>query len=702
MSLALFPLLALNIVWGHNLMLGLASGGFYFFFLTKLMQRKIRAGFAEALFFLLASLTLLGGLIYYFFSLSNPFLLGALFLFNVALLFAPAASQEKIALTKRPALAWQSFKQRVKNLPSPLSPNLASLAAPLFLLLLILLTTALLSHRTAQALRSPWTKMPANFFPFYFLLSFFLLIILLRSQLKEKIIFLWLYYFFSVSALLIVYRLGYGFDGFLHIAAEKAIWQKGVILPKTIYYLGQYALVIFLAKIFWLPVSLVDKFLTPFFFAFFVPYFWLKNGEKIFPPERKNVTYLFAALLLLFPYSSFTFSTPQNLANAFFLIFLSFLLPHCEKENCPPNLLLLFFLSATIFIIHPLSGIFAFLASGFFVLQKIKPKLPPRLFKASLILYFFCWALALPLAFWLSAYLLKLNIAWRWPALLSWIKTAGGLKIYFVNNFHYFLNFVYFYAFNFYLWCFLAAAALGLIFWPPRKRFFYFYAFSATFLSFFILKMFFSFRFLVNYEQGDYAARAREIAFYFLYPLLLFGLLAIQEKIQKKSRLALLGFLCFLAAWLTASFYLSYPRQDSYFTSHAFNTTASDFQSVQWLYRQNLNKKYLVLADQQVAAAAIEKYGFQPYYGEQFYYSLPASSFLYQEYLKMLHHPSRQELLKIKKRFSRYHIQHVYLILNSYWWNAPAIKKKIAPLAQKVWQIKNNTIFFFDLTKINP
>ena len=52
---------------------------------------------------------------------------------------------------------------------------------------------------------------------------------------------------FSVAN--IIFPLGFGFDPFIHQATEKHILDFGFILPKKLYYIGQYVLVGFLSKI---------------------------------------------------------------------------------------------------------------------------------------------------------------------------------------------------------------------------------------------------------------------------------------------------------------------------------------------------------------------------------------------------------------------------------------------------------------------
>ncbi|MCF7820629.1 MAG: hypothetical protein K9M44_04135, partial [Candidatus Pacebacteria bacterium] len=146
----------------------------------------------------------------------------------------------------------------------------------------------LLLARTDRALASPWELISPWFFIFFFLTTLSALTISYRKLKFQLGIFSLLFFTASLVAV-VIYSLGYGFDPFIHEAGIKAIKALGAISPKTLYYTGQYVLVIFINQISYIPIGAINQFLVPIFSALFLPfslYFWQKNSLKtknIFP-----------------------------------------------------------------------------------------------------------------------------------------------------------------------------------------------------------------------------------------------------------------------------------------------------------------------------------------------------------------------------------------------------------------------------------
>ncbi|MCR4256203.1 MAG: hypothetical protein NUW08_00685, partial [Candidatus Uhrbacteria bacterium] len=79
----------------------------------------------------------------------------------------------------------------------------------------------------------------------------------------------------SVAAISpLLYRIGYGFDGFLHVATERIVLETGTLEPKPLYYMGQYVFVTWLSRFTSLPVEVADRFLVSGALAF-LPLFFL-------------------------------------------------------------------------------------------------------------------------------------------------------------------------------------------------------------------------------------------------------------------------------------------------------------------------------------------------------------------------------------------------------------------------------------------
>ena len=120
-----------------------------------------------------------------------------------------------------------------------------------------------------KALISPWQTINSSFFIFYAISSLILVFILLKSKFSAigKLICLSIHYFLSFSVAAIVYKIGYGFDPFIHQATMELIDKNGLVTPKPFYYLGEYGLILVLHRLSGLSIYLLNKFLVPVFGA---------------------------------------------------------------------------------------------------------------------------------------------------------------------------------------------------------------------------------------------------------------------------------------------------------------------------------------------------------------------------------------------------------------------------------------------------
>ena len=90
-----------------------------------------------------------------------------------------------------------------------------------------------------------------NFLEFLVMPNFFQSHILLQKKLSAtgKLFILSAHYLLSFSVAAIVYKIGYGFDPFIHQATMELIDKKGVVTPKPFYYLGEYGLIVIFHKL---------------------------------------------------------------------------------------------------------------------------------------------------------------------------------------------------------------------------------------------------------------------------------------------------------------------------------------------------------------------------------------------------------------------------------------------------------------------
>jgi hypothetical protein len=211
------------------------------------------------------------------------------------------------------------------------------------------------------------------------------------------------------------------------------------------------------------------------------------------------------------------------------------------------------------------------------------------------------------------------------------------------------------------------------------------------------LKFVISINFLIDYEQGDYANRILEISFYFLYPIIFYGLIIFLKKLSKQKEVIRILFIIFISALITSSLYLSYPRSDDYQTSQLFNISQTDIETVKWINQDAESENFIVLANQQVSAAAVKEYGFKKYFNSQFYYPIPTNSPLYSYYLKMVDEEPKREY--VDEAMINLGVKQAYFVMNSYWWRFKEITDEAKKTADSFKLINNgaNIVFKYNL-----
>jgi hypothetical protein len=212
--------------------------------------------------------------------------------------------------------------------------------------------------------------------------------------------------------------------------------------------------------------------------------------------------------------------------------------------------------------------------------------------------------------------------------------------------------------------------------------------------GFIVLKLCFTFASLPLNEQDFYSIRLWDLALLCLTPLVLLGGLKIGQWLRLKFSSAL-PWLLAGSLILTASFYLTYPRMDTWQKDTAYNTTPADVEVVKLIAETAGDLPYVVLANQAVSAAAVREFGFTNYFAGNFYYPIPTGTNpLYQIYLDATEGgmPKRDIIAQAAQIAN---VPQVYLVLNRYW----ADFLKLAPIASQEadqkWIISNDKIQVF-------
>ncbi|MDD4901927.1 MAG: hypothetical protein PHE24_02215 [Patescibacteria group bacterium] len=511
----------------------------------------------------------------------------------------------------------------------------------------------LLKVRTDAALTSPWQVVSVKFFIFYILATAYLLWLIIRNS-KFTLWLIMAHYFLSFSALWIVFKIGYGYDPFIHQATADLIDKQGAVFPKTPYYLGQYALILFAHKLFFLPIVWADKLLVPLLAALALPptiYLFLKKRCSNLSFVICNLSLL---ILLILPFSVFTLTVPQNLAYLFLLLSIFFSLFARERIE----IILSFLLAGAALATHPIAGIPALLfalaaliarqpGNRIFFTPKNnsedgeicldKPREGILRIKTIKISEKKHWHFSFRT---ISDFFLGKNIFYVLIALLTAVvlpllfylsgknstgstggeSTAAGFimpGIAFPRQENIFLNFIYFFLSNEWLVLIVLALAAGYAIYRYRDKFPELVLLGSIAISllvaYFITKQL-NFNFLISYERNDYAQRILFAAFIFLIPVLAILAGKLIELILSARPLLKYSWLALLVILIAVSLYGSYPRLDRYFNSRGFSVGADDLAAVNWIAQDAGNTPYVVLADQQVSVGALWTFGFSHYY----------------------------------------------------------------------------------------
>jgi len=640
--------------------------------------------------FFISSIIIIGSFLYYFWVLNN--------ISYFILLFLSLISTTIFSYF----IIYKSYRQEIEE---KVSVNLKTKKINLLLFILnfflfLFLVFVLIKSSSNSAIISPWHLVP-NYF--YLILALFLVLVFFSfyfQSIFSKTLVVFIYFlFFSIS--FFIYKIAFGYDQLLHQRALSEILQFGLINPKTFYYIGQYSLEFFLVKTLPFKLELISRVLVPVLSAILIPLSFF----KVFKNKLKS-SYYILILLLLLPFSIFTYTVPQNLAFLFLTILIIFSLNR-DFVSERKNYIFLSALSLASFFVHPLAGVpavifvFILFLSNFRIIKQsfwqrvLKKENKIEIIRKTLIIISY-----LTQIFILPILLFFVGGKLSWPQI-----NFSFLIPRFLGQENVFLNLIYFLFFNrFYI--FLILFLVGIYFWFKKNKEeknredwsnIYFYNFLALFSSY-ILSLFVSFSFLSDIDKNSYSQRVLIISLLFLIPVFLNLFLEIIERVKKQEKSFKFYSLLFLLLFLLSSLYLNYPRKDNYFNSRGYSVSSSDFETVKLIEDVKINDNYIVLANQQVGAAAIKELGFKRYYDGWLYYSVQTGGLFYDYYLKMLDRPSRG---LIEELLSQIEADNAYVVVNDYWWAYERIINEMKIEADSYYQTSDGKVlvFHFDFVK---
>lgn len=568
---------------------------------------------------------------------------------------------------------------------------------------------------TSNSIISPWETIPYYFFLLYGATTLALFLILKKNE-KHNLILISLHCLLSFSIALIIYKIGYGFDPFIHQATEKLIKERGSVDPKPFYYLGQYSLVILLNKILPASISLLDKLLVPVLSAILLPTAIKNFLDKKF--ENKRISNIILILILVLPFSFLIVTTPQNLAYLFLLLTIFYGL------NCSNiiELINVFIYALSALLIHPIAGMPAiFFSLGIIIHHVDKQKIKKYL----LLIIFILSSLALPAAFYFvennqpNSVINQESVSQK-TTITQDLKSWTNIN--FPNSQDVKLNSAYFFIFNIKI-IILALLIGGLIIIYKNKKeckiFFINIIISLSLFVSYILTKNISFAYVINYEQNDFINRILTTAVIISFPIIILSLYWIVEKTLLQNKITKTILVIVATLLVVTSLYASYPRLDRYHNSKGYSVSQNDIDAVNWI-ENNTENDYIVLANQQVGAAALKEIGFNRYHKipssyegegqpvsprlsrgggevELYFYPIPTSSPLYQYYLDMVYDkPSKEKIIEAMNLAG---VNEAYFVLNKYWWAFDKIKEEAKLEADSWHEIDDGEIIIFQYTK---
>ncbi len=556
------------------------------------------------------------------------------------------------------------------SLPKLTQPDWLWGASVLMLQGVLLLT--LYTHRTYGVLNSPWRVLPWWFFGVYFLTTLVTLVApwFVRSRALSYLINT-THLLTTFGVTVIMYPLGFGFDGFIHRATEDWIATHGFILPKQPIYIGQYTLVVWLSKITSLSVQVIDTWLVPTLATLTLPALFYRLFTKVweFPVALAfNLTWLYPSLYFLW----LGLTTPHNFLVLIITLTVAAIL---EWQKGLVSALVPFSLGVLGAFTHIMLGAPLLL---FIVTAILGHQWSRKTQALMLVTYTIAALFTVPALF--TIYLLLKGLPW--PELINpFTKLKHFLDLYnlpFWYNPHAPRLWNYFYKLE---WVFAPlVAGLALIGWwlEPQKKFGR-WLFPITTFAFvgaaFLLRTWIVFPDVHSFEQGDYPLRLLRASMIWILPWAGAGIGSLYFAI-KKTKFATPIFVTALVCAttsLTIAFYFSYPQHNKKVNFSGFNVTSADIKAVRWIDADNNHTKnidYIVLANPVVGVAALSEFSFAKYFdtplGQYSYYSIPSGSPLFTLYTDMWRHPNTSTMHTAMNLFG---VNKAYFIINSYWTN---------------------------------
>jgi hypothetical protein len=550
----------------------------------------------------------------------------------------------------------------------------------------LLLIVFFLLVRSPDPMQSPWIAVPLIAFGLFAVVTWMLLMALDDGWGWPTVAVMSLHgaVLFGVSE--IIYAYGFGFDPFIHRAAEDYIAAHGLILPRQPFYNGQYILVVAAQWLTGLKVDLLDRLLVPALAALTLPVFSMEMAAGLgLGKERRGWLPLVFALVAFLP---LTFTTPNNLV-VLMLIWVVCLLPSVAASWSHQALALT--IAAAAVATHPLVGFVAlvvavaprlvarfrwraalglFLASalalpGFFVLNNLRNGAPPVVGGNPFDrLELFLGLFRNPNPILMGGGLDRWSFIYAYQTALPWLLVALAV------------------AGSIWLW--RRRSVLPLVVWPVA---------AGITVAVFVMSTEIWVPGVIGWEQGEFSARLLDAAQRLIVVLWAPALAVLVSRFAPRTsfprRAAALAVIALLA---TAAWYLTYPQANPHSLNVGWGVGRQHWETVELIKEKAGAQPYLVLSDQMVSVAALRRFGF-----ENLPYAIPTGGRLYEYYLDMAH--GRVSRAVMEEAMAEFKVNRAFFVVNDYYGNYDFYLQELAPQADAVWYVDGGRAAILDFSR---
>ncbi len=531
------------------------------------------------------------------------------------------------------------------------------------------LTLALfLLARTGQAIVSPWTILGWTIFVWYGLGIFLSYYFLDRLSPRWSSIVLVSQALVSLMVSLFVYRFGFGYDPFVHQAAEHYLLAHGTLSPPSILYAGLYGLIVSLARLTQIDPAFLDRALVPVLSTIILSV--VGKGSLSFWKERPLVRRSLLALWII-PFLSLTFTVPHNLT--YLILFsLILLLPRMQQR---------FFtwigalLSVFALTIHPLLGIpcislvmSAWIARRFPRLAGLAAFIIPIVGLAAAFFLYIHRVHGVLLPFTGARFVETLYRLSSIPAIDP--AVVWGWKAFYLF-------------FSIWPFVFMGFGYVGLRMLPKDRAWIRHVLLGAALSTAVIaigLAACVRLPNILPNEQFEFALRLRyALPLFFVPGVMMF----IDYWTQTRRHFVMSGLKIALLA--TMLWYLSYPQLNPVMHRSAPGVGQEEWQTIQLIEQLATTKEYLALTPQMVSAAALAQIGFerelQTTIGPRYPYAVPTGGELYAFYLRLWHERDTRALLKGAQQLTK--TTELFVVMPHAWDPNGVLDRRLRALASK-------------------